>query len=268
MSSLGNDTTVRPAPDSHMCRAFRTAYSIVLIAVCILITVTLIGVAVICSPFDRRGQTHQRLFRFWARFVLALCRVNVKVVEIAPIALSRNYVVVSNHASVIDPVILIAHLPLPVRFLAKEELFRIPIMGIYMRTTGHIPIKRGSAKSALRSLRDAARVLSGSRMSLLLFPEGTRSGTGLRDFKEGAALLAMNAQLPVLPVGLIDSEHVIPPGSFIIAGGSVRLNIGAPIEPATFPSMDRREDLTELLRTEVSHLCGLTVDSQKGATRS
>jgi len=199
--------------------------------------------------------------------VLALCRVKVKVIEIDPIDLSRNYVVVSNHASVVDPVVLIAHLPVPVRFLAKEELFRIPIMGTYMRRTGHIPVKRGSTKSALRSLRDASRVLGRSRMSLLLFPEGTRSRTGLRDFKEGAALLAINSQMPVLPVGLIDSEHVVRPGSLIVAGGSVRLNIGVPIEPTTFPPVDQREELTELLRSQVSRLCCSTVDIQGVAPR-
>jgi 1-acyl-sn-glycerol-3-phosphate acyltransferase len=253
--SSKNRQSIRPPGRPEASRPFSVLYSIILIAVCAGITLSLIGVAAICSPFDSKGQIHQRLFRFWARTVLAISRVRVEVFEAAPLNAQLNYVVVSNHVSLVDAVILIAYLPVPIRFLAKEELFRIPIIGAYMRTTGHIPIRRGSSRSALRGLREASNVLRGSRMSLLVFPEGTRSDAGLRDFKDGAALLAIQSQLPVLPVGLIGTELVAAPRSFILSSGFVTLNIGAAIEPAAFPPIDRRQDLTSLLRTEVARLC-------------
>ena len=252
--------TGRRLPKRPKAGPFRILYSVGLIAICGLVTVSLIAVAAICAPLDSKGRIHQGLFRFWARAILRICRVRVDVVGTASVDTQRNYVVVSNHASLVDAVILIAHLPVPVRFLSKDDLFRIPIIGTYMRTTGHIPIRRGNARSTLRSLREAATVLRSSQMSILVFPEGTRSDSGLLDFKDGAALLAIQSQLPVLPVGLIGTHLIAPPRSFLLYSGYSILNIGLPLESNAFPSIDCRQALTSVLHSEVARLCCPTSD--------
>jgi 1-acyl-sn-glycerol-3-phosphate acyltransferase len=209
--------------------------------------------ALIILPMDRGCRIQNSFFRWWARRVLTVCGVRVEVFGAEALRSQESYVFVANHASLIDVPILVAHTPVAFCFLVKRELFRVPVLGAYLRRHGHIPVDRADPRSALRSMKEAIRVIRQRRRSLLFFPEGTRSVSGLGDFKEGAALLAIHSGLPVVPVGIIGTRLIMPSKSVEIRSGCVALHLGSPIPTAGLGGKDRGP-LTRFLREEVARL--------------
>ncbi|HYL31334.1 MAG TPA: lysophospholipid acyltransferase family protein [Gemmatimonadales bacterium] len=113
----------------------------------------------------------------------------------------RPYVVVSNHESFAD-ILLISHLPWEMKWLSKAELFRIPVLGWLMRLAGDIPVRRGEGRSAVEALQRCREVLK-NRVSVMIFPEGTRSMTeDMLPFKDGAFRLAIQSGAPILPLAV------------------------------------------------------------------
>jgi 1-acyl-sn-glycerol-3-phosphate acyltransferase len=124
----------------------------------------------------------------------------------------RGYVVIANHESTADP-FLLSWLPWDMRWVAKEELFRLPLIGWLMRLSGDIPLRRGARDSVTRMMGECSRTLAGG-LPVMMFPEGTRSRDGeLLPFKDGAFELAIESQVPVLPVALAGTRECRPKGS-------------------------------------------------------
>jgi len=124
----------------------------------------------------------------------------------------RGYVVIANHESVADP-FLLSWLPWDMRWIAKEELFKPPLTGWAMRLSGDIPLRRGEGESVRAMLAECERALAGG-ISVMMFPEGTRSADGtLGAFKDGAFALALRAHAPVLPVAIVGTREMRPKGS-------------------------------------------------------
>jgi 1-acyl-sn-glycerol-3-phosphate acyltransferase len=121
------------------------------------------------------------------------------------------YVVVANHQSVLD-ILLLSYLPREMKWVAKESLFKVPWVGWVFRMSGDIPVRRGDAESGGSALAKA-RVYLGRGMSVMIFPEGTRSARGkLLPFKSGAFRLAIDAGVPVLPVVVSGTAAGMPKG--------------------------------------------------------
>lgn len=217
-----------------------------------LITGVLIWISYLMSLLS--GRWIDRLFRFWADAVMWAVGAKHTASGVENADPSRSYVVVSNHLSLIDTPLLVRYLPLAVRFLAKRELFSVPVMGGYMKRTGHIPIDRGNARTALQSIAEAARALREGHRSILIYPEGTRSMDGLmQPFKDGAAVLAIRAGLPVLPCAVEGTRDVLPARGVVLMPARVHLRVGKPIETAHLTIKDR-EALTRELERAVGEL--------------
>ena len=227
------------------------------IPVCIATTGILIGWALAALPFDRSGEFNAWLFRFWARSILTITRVRVRLRGVEHIDLSRRYICVANHSSLIDIPVLVASLPLRLCFVAKEELFRIPVFGAYLRRMRHIPVARSNSRAAAKSMADAARAIAAGMRSVLLFPEGGRTavGEGLREFREGAAYIAIKAGVPVVPVAIVGLRDLLPMGSFHLRAGEAVLHIGDPIPTKGMLPRDRAE-LTQRLYEELARITG------------
>ena len=101
------------------------------------------------------------------------------------------YVFVANHQSFMDTPVVLAHIPLQFRFLAKKGLFLIPFLGTHLRRAGHLPVVRDNPRASLKSMTDAARIIRERGISAFLFPEGGRGTDELQDFKGGAAYIAI-----------------------------------------------------------------------------
>ncbi len=144
---------------------------------------------------------------------------------------TARHVVVSNHQSNLDPMAYLRALPLSLRVLAMHELFRIPLLGRAMRKAGMIEVDRDSPD--FRQIdRAAARSLAAGH-SLLVYPEGTASPDGtIGAFKDGAFIIAVTCQVPVLPVAIHGTGRIWPPGRRALRGGQVRVVIGRPCRPA------------------------------------
>ena len=137
-------------------------------------------------------------------------------------------VIAANHHSFIDPLVIGVVLPRPIAFIARGDLFRIPGLGWLLRKLYAIPVERGSGD--LAAVKAAIRALRGG-MAFGIFPEGRRSRSGhLEPFKTGAAAIALRTGARVLPVAIVGTREVWPPGSRPRLGGRIRVVIGDPID--------------------------------------
>ena len=203
------------------------------------------------------------LGRWWSRLLLLSSGVRLRVEHLAPLLPDRPYVLLSNHQSLFDIPVLLATLPVPARFLAKRELFRIPVFGWALKVGGFIPVERGG-KSAGDSFRAAAeRVRSGG--SVLLFPEETRSTDGnLLPFKRGGFLLAQKAGLPMVPVGIRGTLGVRPRHSYRIHPGRALVRYGEPLPP---PGSGRGGSAASIaaVRAKIAELAGVEAPAEETA---
>lgn len=155
-----------------------------------------------------------------------------------------------NHESALDILALLANLPRIVRFIAKIELFRIPIFGQYMRLGGHVAVDRSNRTTAVASLRTAGQTVRAGT-SLIVFPEGTRSKDGrIHPFKKGPFVVAYEAGVPVVPVAISGAGRVTPKNQIAVEPGTIRIAIGDPVSPAAFPS--KTELLVEVRRRVIA----------------
>lgn len=189
----------------------------------------------------------------WAQWILACAFVHVTVQGKENIASADTVLICSNHLSYLDPPALVLALHRPVRFLAKDSLFRIPFLGWAMRIEGDIPIERNNPRAAVRSLHRAAAA-SRTGISFLVFPEGARSRDGsLQPFLQGAFRLAIQGQVPVLPLAIQGSREALRPGSLLIRGGEVRIAIGEMI-PTQGLSVRDAGELGDRVKEEIRRL--------------
>ena len=221
----------------------------------IIVTTAVFGLAsMLASTFDNRGRTQHAIARLWARILLAGSGARIRVEGLEKLEKDGAYVLVANHTSYMDtPVVLL--LPLQIRFFAKQGLFRIPLLGGHLRRAGHFPVARDNPRASLKSLTDGARLIRERGVSVLLFPEGGRSSDGLREFKEGAAYLAIKAGVPAVPIGITGTRQVLPMGSLHVRPHVVTVRIGDPI-PTAGMKLDARGELNQTLRRKVAESIG------------
>lgn len=182
------------------------------------------------APFDPGRYAAGRFFRLAAVVAVAmnpLWRFRTSGIRIRDPR--RPYVAVANHESYAD-IFLISHLPWEMKWLSKEEIFRVPVMGWMMRMAGDIPVRRGSAKSradAMAGVRDRLA----RRVSVMIMPEGTRSPTDeLLPFRDGAFRVAIETGTPILPIVVAGTRHAMAKKSFIFRRARAEARVLEPIE--------------------------------------
>ena len=202
-----------------------------------------------------RGRAADRLVRLWCRGIVALSACPLRVEGLANLQAAGPAVLVANHASYLDAVVLLAALPTEFAFVAKRELAASLVIGTVIRKVGHVTVERSDPS---RSVADAERLTALLRggASLLFFPEGTFvRAPGLLPFRLGAFKGAVETGRPVVPVGLRGTREILPDGTWLPTPGPVKVAIGAPITPrgSGWQEMVR---LRELARAEVARLAG------------
>jgi 1-acyl-sn-glycerol-3-phosphate acyltransferase len=194
--------------------------------------------------------------RRWALAILRLSGAEVKAEGLENLPNDAPRVLISNHESWFDVFALCAVLPVQFRFVGKQELARIPVFGAAWVGSGHLAIDRGDRTSAIDTLQEAARQMHERDLTIIMFPEGTRSPDGeLQRFKKGAFVLALEASCPIVPVGIRGSREVMPKGSFRIRRGTIEVRVGPPISTEGLAPHDR-ERLLEVSRAAVDALRG------------
>ena len=187
------------------------------------------AVWLVTAPFDRGRYHAGRAFRQLAVSHVALTRLwRFETEGEPPEGPRRPYVVVSNHESYAD-IFLMSHFPWEMKWLSKHTIFQIPVMGWMMRMALDVPVHRGKRESALNALNECRDRLA-RRVSVMIFPEGTRSRTDeLLPFKDGAFHLAIQARVPILPVAIAGTRYCMAKGSFAFRRAHARARVLTPI---------------------------------------
>jgi 1-acyl-sn-glycerol-3-phosphate acyltransferase len=210
----------------------------------------------IAATYDTVGRHQIALARIWARCILFVSGVRVRAEGLEKIDLSKPYVIAANHASYMDTPVILSFIKLQFRFLAKEELFKIPFLGSHLKAAGHVPVPREDPRAAIKTMSQAAENIREKAISMLIFPEGGRTRDGqLQPFKEGVAYIAIKAGVPIVPVGITGTRAVIPMGSGVVKPGRVTLRVGDPI-PTEGLTLKDRQAITDRVRESVSQLLG------------
>jgi 1-acyl-sn-glycerol-3-phosphate acyltransferase len=224
----------------------------------VLSTVVMSTVSIVASFFDSSGNTPHRMARVWAKMLLRIGFVRVETEGMEKLDPQAPYVLASNHSSYFDTPVIVASIPLQFRFFAKKGLFSIPFLGTHLQRAGHFPVVRGDPRGSLKSMGESARQIREKRISVLLFPEGGRSENALREFKEGAAHIAIRAGVPLVPVGITGARNVLRMHSAHVMPGTVRIRIGDPIPTDGMGARDRGR-LTQMALEQVAAMTGEAV---------
>lgn len=189
----------------------------------------------------------------WSPVLLRGAGARLEVSGLENVDFSRPHLFVANHESMIEVCALFTAVPVPLRFMLKASLGRVPFLGWYTRAMGMVLLRRGDSVAVSGQLDRAAGLLRNGH-SLAAFPEGTRSRDGrVGSFKSGAFRVAIAAGVPVVPVAVAGSGRVMPPGGFRIRPGCIRLHFGRPIDTGDLSSRQRLE-LARQARREVVKL--------------
>lgn len=178
--------------------------------------------------------------RNWARSLLRAAGVRVHVEGVEHLVPGRAQILVANHQSLFDIWALMAVLPASLRFVAKAELARIPVFASAMRAAGHVFIDRGKASTAGEMIRAAGERMRRDGLTLVLFPEGTRSSDGeLGRFLRGSFALAIETQAHLVPAAIDGGREVMPRGARRIEPGPMRIRMAPAVALAGKTSADR-----------------------------
>jgi 1-acyl-sn-glycerol-3-phosphate acyltransferase len=222
-------------------------------------TIVLGTLSLTSSLFESQGYFAHWCARTWSRLILATTGVRVDVVGLEKLVPGRTYVFVANHQSIYDIPILFWSLPYQLRIIAKESLGRFPFLGWHLRRTGHMLVDRRRPDRA--AIFGWASRLTSQGLSLIVFPEGTRSADGrLGRFKGGSFHLALEAGLPVVPISVVGSRHVMLKGRLATYPGDVRLIVHDPIDTSGLAGTDPKEfgdRVRQIIRGDAESDCEL-----------
>ena len=218
---------------SRLWQSILSVWAWLVLVLCILLWFPILVVArLLTAPFDKGRYIPGYIFR---RIGPAMASLNplwrFRYSGTMPADPRRPYVVVSNHESFAD-ILLISHLPWEMKWLSKAELFRIPVMGWEMWLAGDIPVRRGFGPSAVEAMARCREVLR-ERVSVMIFPEGTRSKTSeLLPFKDGAFRLAIEAGVPILPLAVSGTGTALRKHDWRFGKSVAEVRVLDPVETA------------------------------------
>jgi 1-acyl-sn-glycerol-3-phosphate acyltransferase len=211
--------------------------------------------SLLSSFFDHDGRVQHWFARTWAKMMLRILSVRVKLRGLENVNFSQPAVYAANHLSALDIPVLYATLPIQFRILAKKELFAYPFLGWHLRRSGQIPVDQQDARASLRSLNRAGESLR-EGMPLVVFPEGGRSPSGeLQQFMGGAFYAALKAQVPVVPIVITGVRELLPMNSFHALPGEADVVFCHPVptDGMTSRDMDKLAAIVrEVMQRELS----------------
>lgn len=237
-------------------------YSIVMWVVVCLLTIffTLLDLLVVFPLSLIRDKGSRRLVHqvstLWARGIIGGNPIwKLAVTGLGNIEKGHHYVVVANHQSLLDILVVCAALPLNFKFLAKRELFFVPFLGWAMACAGYVPVDRASHESGRQAIKRIQKILS-ARSSILLFPEGTRSPDGkIHAFKMGAFKLARDNQVEILPLVIEGTGRALPKKSIFLKNRSQFIvSIGKPVSMAAVTERSLEETKEKIRHEMISRL--------------
>lgn len=213
-----------------LIRSVLSIWSWFVLGVVVLLWLPMVAlVRLVTAPFDPGRYAAGLLFRKLAVAHQTLTPLwHFKVTGEVPSDPRRPYVVVANHESFVD-ILLISHLPMEMKWLSKIEMFKIPVVGWMMRLAGDIPLLRGDRESGVEALRQCRDRLD-KRVSVMVFPEGTRAPDGeVKAFKDGAFKLAIDAGVPILPLAVHGTKTALRKHDWRLGDATAEVRVLEPV---------------------------------------
>ncbi|MDH4218389.1 MAG: 1-acyl-sn-glycerol-3-phosphate acyltransferase [Candidatus Aminicenantes bacterium] len=203
--------------------------TIILMFLSVLITLILIPVLLFCYVF-RCSQPIIWAGKQALRIAPKILGIRLDIGGVDKIEREKPYIFMSNHLSFLDGPLLFLIIPQSIRVILKKEIFRIPVIGMGMRRVDFVPVDRKSIRGGKQSIDRAARLIREKNYSFLIFPEGTRSLDGhLQSFRRGGFFLALNSQVPIVPISIQGTFELMPKGSFFVRKGTIRVIFHSPV---------------------------------------
>jgi len=217
-------------------------------------TMALSSLVLVGALFRANEKLYEWIARTWGRVVIWASGVHVEVQGRENLLMDRPQIVASNHQSWFDVFAIAGSLPKKFRFVAKEELGRIPIFGQAWNTAGHISVNRSDRVQAIRTLEHYGDLIRKDNSTIVIFPEGTRSWDGkLLPFKKGAFMLALHTHVDIVPTAVIGSRSVLKKGDWRIGKGRIIVRFGQPI-PTVGYNEQNRDELIGLVRSQIEKM--------------
>jgi 1-acyl-sn-glycerol-3-phosphate acyltransferase len=237
-------------------RLYSTAFWVFLTVSSILLFPGALLVWAATLPFDRRKVALHRYTCFWGSLYTWLNPVwPVRIVGRERIRRDETYVMVANHLSLLD-ILVLFRLFTHFKWVSKIENFRVPCIGWNMSLNGYIKLRRGDRNSVIEMMRECERTLAAGN-SIMMFPEGTRSPTGrMRAFKTGAFELALKSRRPILPIVITGTSDALPKRGFVLQGRHpIQVKVLEPIPYEAFAGKSA-EEVTEQVRDVIAEELG------------
>jgi 1-acyl-sn-glycerol-3-phosphate acyltransferase len=226
------------------------------------VLVTILGATAVIflAVVDPTSPRIEKVIHWWSRAWLVASGTELTVEGQENIDPQQSYVVVSNHLSTLDIMVCFLAVPLPIRYLAKKELYRIPVLAQAMRSIGIIEVDRSAHRAIHTSVNRQAKDLIEHNRSLIIYAEGTRPRDGvMKEFKKGAFTMAIASQLPVLPLSIHGTYEAAVPGKPWFRGGPVTAIVDPAIPTSGMTTADAdalRQRVREIIAKRVSDLGG------------
>lgn len=204
-------------------------YQLVVLVLFTLVTLVTELICIITVVWDKGGDTAHKILKCWARLCLILTRLDVRVCGLERLDPAQTYVFMPNHESFLDILLALAYIPHNFRFMILWKLFFSPFLSLALRSSGQLPIDQNSPRQSMRALRGAMDLLARG-VSIVVFPEGTRSQTGLlQDFKTMLFVLPTRAGVPVVPVLIEGAFTALRRGRVLVRPARLRVTFLEPV---------------------------------------
>jgi len=240
---------------SKLYRALFTLYSWMLFV--LLWIVSTLTALVLSLDTQEKEKVFNTVERFFSRIAFNLMGMKVSIEGIENIPKNEPVIFISNHQSMMDIKLSLAYIPVNFSFISKDTVFHVPILGAYMRASGHIPIQREDDRKSYTTLLSAIKKLT-ARKSLVVFPEGTRSEDGqLGAFKRGISLIILKSNRRVVPMAIHGSNQFMPKRGWLShpEKRTVKISFGKPLSfDSSKTDREYTIQITNQLRNEVSEL--------------
>ncbi|MEA1987044.1 MAG: lysophospholipid acyltransferase family protein, partial [Candidatus Marinimicrobia bacterium] len=185
-----------------------------LLFIVVIITFPFAGLLYLLTFVIKNQQVFSKFLRAWANVILWFSGLKINVTGLENIDKNREFVVIANHESSLDIFLGIGKIPLQIRMVSKDGVKKLPIIGGLMTRLYFVFLDLTNPKKAIKQLNDSMKVVIEKKLSLFIFPEGTRiKDVPLKPFKKGAFVLASRENLPILPVILRNTGKITPPGT-------------------------------------------------------
>lgn len=203
----------------------------------------------IISVIDRTFTIYHYISKLFSGGILLISGVRVKVTGLENISKEKVYVFASNHSSQLDITALQWGVPNRLSMIFKKELAKIPFFGWQLYLGPYVMVDRSNAEKAMRSIDEAKEVMKNKKISILVFPEGTRSKTGeVQPFKRGAFNLAAKVGYPIVPITINGTEKIMPKGTFKLKSGTIHLKFDRPIFTGNLKTRQDEIDMMNKVR--------------------